>query len=221
MQGAVGLGFALVAAPVVTLLDPSLMPGAMIWLGTAYPALMLATEWRAADWHGLGWALVGRVPGTVIGVLVVSLVSARLLGALVGVMVVMAVVLTGLVVRLPTRPWVFVGAGVVSGVTGTATSIDGPPLALVYQHVTGPQLRATMAAYFLAGGMLSLAGLGLGGQLSSDQALTALALTPFLVAGLLLAGPVRRHVDAGRTRVAVLVICSVSAVALLLRALAG
>lgn len=221
MQGAVGLGFALVAAPVVTLLDSSLMPGAMIWLGTAYPALMLATEWRSTDWHGLGWALVGRVPGTAIGVLVVSLVSARLLGALVGVMVVMAVVLTGLVVRLPTRPWVFVGAGVVSGVTGTATSIDGPPLALVYQHVTGPQLRATMAAYFLAGGVLSLAGLGLGGQLNSDQALTALALTPSLVAGLLLAGPVRRHVDAGRTRVAVLVICSVSAVVLLLRALAG
>lgn len=221
VQGSVGLGLGLVAAPVVTLADPRLMPGLMIWLGTVLSFVMLAREWRDTDWRGLAWAFAGRLPGTVLGVAVVAVVSARVLGALVGVMVLTAVVLTWLVVRLPMSRPVLAGAGMVSGVTGTATSIGGPPLALVYQHVSGPRLRATMATYFLGGGVLSLVALGLGGQLRTAQALTALALTPFLLAGLAFSGPVRRHVDAGRTRAAVLAVCSVSAAALLVRSVLG
>jgi uncharacterized membrane protein YfcA len=217
----VGLGLGLVAAPVVTLVEPGLMPGVMIWLASAYPLLTLATEWRHTDWRGLRWALAGRVPGTALGVAVVAVVSTRLLGVLVGVMVLVAVLLTWLVVRLPERPAVLAGAGVVSGVTGTATSIGGPPLALVYQHVTGARLRATMAVYFVGGGVLSLTGLAVGGQLDAGQAMTAIALAPFLVAGFLLAGPVRRHVDAGRTRAAVLVVCAASALVLLVRSAVG
>lgn len=221
VQGSVGLGLGLVAAPVVTLVDPGLMPGVMIWLGTVLSLVMLTREWRHADWRGLAWAFAGRLPGTVVGVAVVAVASARLLGVLVGVMVLTAVLLTWLVVRLPMRPTVLAGAGVLSGVTGTATSIGGPPLALVYQHVSGARLRATMATYFLGGGLLSLLALGVGGQLRETQAVTALALTPFLLAGLAVAGPVRRHVDAGRTRAAVLAVCSMSALALLVRSVTG
>lgn len=221
VQGSVGLGLGLVAAPVVTLAAPSLMPGVMIWLASVLPVLTLAQEWRATDWRGLGWAMAGRLPGTVLGVAVVAVVSTRALGVLVGVMVLVAVVLTGLVVRLPMRPGVLMAAGVVSGVTGTATSIGGPPLALVYQHVAGARLRATMGGYFAAGGVASLVGLGAGGQLSTDQAVTALALAPFLGVGFALSGPVRRHVDAGLTRRAVLAVCAAAAVALLARSAAG
>lgn len=221
VQGTVGLGLGLVAAPVVTLVEPTLMPGLMIWLASVLPMLTLAREWRESDWGGLRWAFAGRVPGTALGVAVVAVASTWLLGVLVGVMVLVAVLLTWRVVRLPMRPAVLVGAGVVSGVTGTATSIGGPPLALVYQHVSGARLRATMAVYFLGGGLLSLAGLALGGQLRAQQALTALALAPFLLVGFALAEPVRRHVDAGRTRAAVLVVSAVSALALIGRSLLG
>ncbi len=221
VQGAVGLGLGLVSAPVVALLAPALMPGVLVWLGTLLPLLSLVKDWRSADWRGLRWAFAGRVPGTALGVVVVSMVSARLLGVLVGAMVLVAVALTALVVRLPMRPAVLAGAGVVSGLTGTATSIGGPPLALVYQHVTGPRLRGTLAAYFVGGGVLSLGGLALAGELDAAQGVAALLLTPFLLVGFLLGGPVRRHVDAGRTRAAVLVICASSALVLLLRSLAG
>lgn len=221
VQGSVGLGFGLVAAPVVTLADPSLMPGLMIWLATVLPTLTLLRERRHARWRGLGWAFAGRVPGTVLGVVVVAVVSAQVLGVLVGAVVLAAVFLTALVVRLPDRPPVLLGAGLVSGTAGTAVSIDGPPLALVYQHVTGPQLRATMSAYFLGGAALSLAGLGLGGQLRAGQFLTAAAMVPFLLVGFALSGPTRRHVDAGRTRFAVLVVCTLSALVLVARSVVG
>jgi uncharacterized membrane protein YfcA len=221
VQGSVGLGLGLVAAPVATLVDPALMPGVMLWLAAGYPVLTLAREGRASDWRGLGWAFAGRLPGTVLGVAVVSAVSARLLSLLVGLIVLVAVVLTWQVVALPMRWDVLIGAGVVSGVMGTATSIGGPPLALVYQHVTGPRLRATMATYFFGGALLSLLGLAVVGELDAGDGLWALGLAPFLVLGFLLADTVRRHVDAGRTRAAVLAVCATSAVALVVRSVFG
>jgi uncharacterized membrane protein YfcA len=219
VQGAVGLGLGLVAAPVATMVEPALMPGVMLWLAAAYPVLTIVQEGGASDWRGLGWAFVGRVPGTALGVAVVSVVSARLLSLLVGVMVLVAVLLTWRVVTLPMRRDVLVGAGLVSGVTGTATSIGGPPLALVYQHESGSRLRATMATYFLVGALLSLAGLAAVGEADATDAGYALGLAPFLLLGFLLAGLVRRHVDAGRTRAAVLVVCAASALALVARTL--
>lgn len=221
VQGAVGLGLGLVAAPVCALVDPDLMPGVMLWLAAAYPVLTLLREGRASDWGGLGWAFAGRIPGTVLGVAIVSAVSARLLGLLVGVIVLVAVFLTWRVVTVPMRRDVLVGAGVVSGVTGTATSIGGPPLALVYQHETGARLRATLATYFLGGALLSLGGLALVGDLTVRDGLWALALVPFLVVGFVLSDLVRRHVDAGRTRHAVLVVCAASALALVARSSLG
>ena len=62
VQGGVGLGLGLIAAPVVTLLDPALMPGSMLVAGAALPVLILAREARHTDWPGVSWALAGRIP---------------------------------------------------------------------------------------------------------------------------------------------------------------
>jgi uncharacterized membrane protein YfcA len=221
VQGSVGIGFALVAAPVVTLVDTDLMPGLMIILGFLLPVLTFAREWRHTRWSGLGWALGGRLPGTVIGVLVVAAVADQVLAVVVGLVVLGAVALTWFAVSVPDTPATLAGAGLVSGVTGTAVSIDGPPVAIVLQHLAGPELRATMSAYFVGGGVLSVVGLAIGGELTGSQAVTAVALVPAVLVGFALSGPLRRHVDAGRTRLAVLVVCAVSALALLGRAVVG
>ena len=41
VQGLVGLGLGLVAAPVVTLLEPSLMPDLLLWLALLLPLVTL------------------------------------------------------------------------------------------------------------------------------------------------------------------------------------
>jgi uncharacterized membrane protein YfcA len=221
VQGAVGIGFALVAAPAVTLVDTGLMPGLMILLGFLLPLLTFVREAGHARWGGLGWALGGRVPGTVLGVFVVATVDDQALAVVVGVVVLAAVAFTWYVVELPDTPATVASAGLVSGVTGTAVSIDGPPVAIVLQHLSGPELRATMSAYFVAGGVLSVAGLAVAGEIRAAQATTAAALLPAVLVGFALSGPLRRHVDAGRTRAAVLVVCAGSALALLGRAVVG
>ncbi len=221
VQGAVGLGIGLIAAPVAALTTPSLLPGLLILLAAVFPLSTLAHEWRHADWHGLVWAVPARVPGTVLGVLVVSAVSEQVLGLLVGLVVLAAVAVTARSTRVAISPWTLSVAGVTSGVTGTATSIGGPPIALLYQQSAGPRLRATLAVYFTIGASMSLVGLGLGGQLTGEELRAAVLLLPVLALGAAVAAPLRRHLDVGRTQAAVLAVCSASAVLLLGRALLG
>ncbi|PZF84495.1 sulfite exporter TauE/SafE family protein [Jiangella anatolica] len=221
VQGAIGLGLGLLAAPVATLLAPELMPGTMLWLSMLLPVFSLAREWAHVDWWGLRWAFLGRVPATVLGAWIVSVSSPRLLSVLVGLVILIAVVLTVRTVRLPMRAGVLVGAGAVSGISGTATSIGGPPLALVYQGELGPRVRATLAMYFLIGAGFSLLALAVVGELTMEQTTAALWLAPVLVVGFAAASGLRRFVDGGRLRYAVMVVCALSAVTLIVRALAG
>jgi uncharacterized protein len=221
VQGSVGLGLGLVAAPVTALIEPSLMPGLMLWLAASLPTVTLLHDRRDVDWRGLAWALAARVPGTALGVIVVASLTDRTLGVVVGTMVLIAVGLTVWTIRVPINRRTLVTAGCVSGVTGTATSIGGPPMALLYQHRPGRQVRSTLAVYFLVGASLSLVGLGIGGALHLRDLEVALALAPFLLVGFAVAGPVRARLDIGHTRVAVLAVCAASALALLVRSAVG
>lgn len=221
VQGLVGLGLGLVAAPVTTLLAPALMPDLLLWLAMLFPAATLAREHQDVDWHGLGWSMPARVVGTAAGAWLLALVSVRSLGIGVSLMVLVSVALTVRAVRVPVTPSTLTAAGFVSGVTGTATSIGGPPMAILLQHRPPRQLRTTLAVYFLVGAALSLAGLALTGQLETAPLVLAVLLAPALLVGLGIAHVLHGRLPDHRVRVAVLTVCGSSAVVLLLRSLAG
>lgn len=221
VQGLVGLGLGLVSAPVVTLLDPALMPQLLIWLAATLPLLTLTRERADIDWRGLAWVLPARIPGTAVGVALLAVFSTRALGIGVGVMVLAAVLLTVRAVRLPVNRISLVVAGLVSGITGTATSIGGPPVALLLQHRPPRQVRTTLAVFFVAGASLSLAGFALAGELRLEVALLALVLSPCLVVGTLLAIRLRGRLHERALRPAVLAVCAASALVLLGRSLLG
>lgn len=219
VQGGVGLGLGIVAAPVVTLLDPALMPGSMLMAGAALPALMLAGEAGYADWSGVSWALAGRLAGTAAGIWVLVEIPAQALGILVGTVVLAMIALTTLGAGLPRNRWTLLAAGVLSGTTGTATSIGGPPVALLYQREQGPQVRASLALFLCVGNCLALAALALVGHLPGRAVGAGLIFIACAAAGLAVATRFRRFVDAGRIRVAVLLIAAASAVILIARGL--
>src|SRR5680860_1229849 len=189
VQGLVGLGLGLVSAPVVTLLDPSLMPELMLVLAAVLPCFTLIRSHDDIDWQGLAWVLSARVPGTAVGV--------------------------------PVRPTTLAVAGLVSGAAGTATSIGGPPVALLYQHRSPGQIRSTLAVLFTVGAVMSLIGIWLGGHFEVRLLLLALALTPSLALGAWAGDRLRGVFPDDRIRYAVLAVCAASAVALLLRSLLG
>ncbi|MBG0830823.1 sulfite exporter TauE/SafE family protein [Planomonospora sp. ID67723] len=221
VQGAVGFGLGLVAAPVITMLVPSVMPGAIQVVNVILPLFTLLAEWRRVDWRGLGAALLGRLPGTFLGGMVVLYVSTRALGVLVGVMVLAAVALTARAAAVPRNPATLVGAGFVSGITGTATGIGGPPMALVYQDAKGPQIRATLAMFFFLSAAQSLAVLAFLDRLPARAVTFGATLIPCLIAGFLVSGPLRRYLDGGRVRAGILVVAALSALVLITRSTVG
>jgi uncharacterized membrane protein YfcA len=219
VQAVVGLGIGLVAAPVITLLEPQLMPGVLISLALVLPCMTLVHDHHDIDWHGLNWSLPARVLGTVAGVWVVAHFTGDQLGLFIGTMVLLAVAVTWHAVTVPITRGTLGAAGFIGGVTGTATSIGGPPFALLYQHRPPTQVRPTMAVYFLVGAALSLVGLLASGNLTRHEVAVAGLLLPALVLGVLAGVPLRRVLPPDRVRSAVLVVSALSAVVLVLRSL--
>lgn len=219
VQGAVGYGMALVAAPLLALFDPALVPVPLILLTTVHAVLAVVRDGRHADWPGVGWAMLGRLPGTALGVLAVVALSQRVFGLLVGLCVLACVVLSLITWRPSPRPRSLILAGIASGAGGTAASIGGPPIALLYQHEAGPRVRGTLSAYFVLGSVTSIAALAAAGQVTGEQVASTALLAPFLLVGFALSGPARRVLDDGWTRRAVLAVAAVSALLLIGRAL--
>jgi uncharacterized membrane protein YfcA len=220
LQSGVGLGLGLVGAPAVAFADPTLMPGTLVVLAMVLPVLTLATEWRHVHWRGLAWGLPARVPGAVAGAWLVGVLAPEALGAVVGVTVLGAVAATLWAGRPALTPASLMTAGAVSGLTGTATSIGGPPIALLYQHEDAARVRATLGGFFLFGAVISLGTLAWAGELDGTQVRAGLALAPLVPAGFLTGRPLRRLLNGRGPRAALLGVVACSGVSLIVRALA-
>jgi len=215
VQGTIGFGLALTSAPLLALIDPAFVPGPLLVASAPLAVAALLREREHADVRGVAAAFVGRVPGTVVGALAVVALPVLVLHVAIGLMVLLAVAVSLWAPSFHPTTGVLVSAGVVSGVTGTVAAIGGPPIALVYQHASGPRMRATMALYFTLGTVLSITALWLAGAFGRHELVLSAVLVPGTVIGFIASGPARRLVDGGRLRGLVLVAATLSALVLL------
>ncbi|WP_420637827.1 sulfite exporter TauE/SafE family protein [Candidatus Poriferisocius sp.] len=217
LQGSLGFGLGLVAAPVLVLLDTRLVPGPLLCMGVPLTFLIAWRGRRELDFSGIRWAIVGRVPGSMLGSVAVVVLAERWLAGLFAIAVLAAVGLSVVgLSALPTRRNLVV-AGVVSGAMGTATSVGGPPVALLYQRSTGPELRASLAAFMVFGASFSLLALIVVGEFDWTDLGLASLLVPGILAGFGLSRWTSEILDSGYTRPAVLLFATASAVSILLR----
>ena len=219
VQAVIGLGIGLLLAPAVALATPELMPELPLWVALFMAVASMFGERQHVDWPALGWAVPARIPGTAVGVWLVVEFSADALGVAVGLVVLAGVVLSLRSVDLTVSRSRLVVAGVISGITGTATSIGGPPLALLFQQREPSMVRATLAVYFAVGAALSLAGLAIAGSLAWAPLWAALLMLPFVGLGIGAGMALRGRVSQQRFRAGVLGVCALSAVLLLVRSL--
>lgn len=219
VQGAVGFGLSLVAAPLVTLIDPALVPGPLLLAALVLPLLTARRDRRWIDLRGVRWALVGRVPGSILGALLLTALPPRSVALTVGLVVLAGVAMTASGVRLRPRAGTLLVAGVLSGFMGTTAAIGGPPVALIYQHAEGPRLRGTLAGYFVVAAAISIVVLAAAGRFGVRDAVVGLALLPGVALGYAASGAVARRLDRGRTRHAVLVVSTIAALVLVVRTL--
>jgi uncharacterized membrane protein YfcA len=201
------------------LLDARYVPGPLLAVSILLTFLTLWREHRHVDLGGMGPVLIGRLPGTLIGLGLLVALPAREMSLTFGVMLLVAVAMTASRLRFEPTPRALAGAGLLSGIMSMTTSAGGPPLALVYQSSAGATLRATLSGHFLVGAAISLVALRGGGRLGESEVLLAALLAPGLVVGFLVSSRIRHHLDAGHTRVAVLLVSAAAGAAVILRVL--
>ena len=215
VQGSVGFGHNLVAAPVFALVDERLVPGPAIASAGVLVLLTVVRDRSGLHLGEVGTALIGRVPGTILAAVAVAVLAADHLAMAFAVLVLLAVGITASGVRVrPTRA-TLVGAGALSGFMGTATSIGGPPMAMLYAGEEGRRLRGTLAGFFLTGIAMSLVALAVTGSFGLEELRLSLVPVPGIVVGFALSSWGARRLDAGRTRPAVLAVAALSAISVL------
>jgi len=219
LQGSIGFGSALVAAPLLILIDPSLVPGPLLFCALVLTILMAYRERQAMDVSGLKWGILGYLPGTFVALVVLTNVPQKEMTLVLGTLVLLAVALSVSGLHISPTMWTLLSAGALSGFMGTAASIGGPPIALLYQNAPGARLRSTLSGYCALGTTLSLLALAAVGRFGRHEFWSALALLPGVLIGFVLSTRTRQLFDRGYTRAAVLTISAVSGACVILRAL--
>jgi uncharacterized membrane protein YfcA len=113
-------------------------------------------------------------------------------------------------------------AGVISGALGGSTSMSGPPIViyLLGRHREVETFRATILAYFLAAGIITVTAFAVLGRFTEDVLIVAVASIPAMAAGMLSGMWLRRRLDSERFRTLVLGVLIVSSIGVLISALA-
>lgn len=219
VQGASGMGFALMVAPVLTLLAPDLLPVCVLILMLPLNAYVAWRERHALDKRGAAWISAGRLVGTFGGLAVLALLSAQALAIFVGASTIAAAVVTWFIPAFAPGVMAFIVAGLITGVTETSTGIGGPPMALTLQHRPPAEMRATMALCFLVGEVISLVFLLFMGKVQMLHLTAAVQLLPALAVGAVASRFVHTRINAKLMRYFVQAFAIVSGLVLLVKAL--
>lgn len=222
VQGTIGFGFAILSVPVMALVDPRLAPVPQLLLAAPLTFSMWWRERGDTDWRGIGWVLLGRLPGAGLGILALKLASPQTLQLLVAGCVLAGVAALGSGRELPRTPITQLIAGTLSATFAVISSIGGPPLALLYRDAHAAALRASLATIFSIGVVVTIMARLLAGAILLRDLQLALWLLPALALGLALSRLlIRRLGPKASLRRPVLAVSALAGVGVVLRVLLG
>jgi uncharacterized membrane protein YfcA len=221
VQGVLGFGLAVVAAPTLMLYNSKsvFVPGPML-LAAMLLTLLIALGDRgsvAKDEVAIG--AVGRVVGMLPAAYALSVMSQSQYNVLFAGLILFGVLLSASGWHLQPTPKTLFAASILSAFAGTISSVGGPPLALVYQHQKGPHIRGTMSTIFTLGTVISLIGLWWVDRFGRAQVVAGLLLMPAVVAGFAASRYMTHWIDGKWTRPAILAVSVLSAVVIVVKVL--
>lgn len=215
VQASVGIGFAMIAVPLLALIDLTYAPGPSLFVMLFLSAAMALTAWRDVDKRGLTALIPGLLAGTIAGTFFLGLLPPSVFGMVFGGLVLAALVI-GQIGFVPQQSGLVFGTGgFVAGLMGTIAGIHGAPLTVIYQRTRPATARATIALIFIIGSTLSLLSLHANDLFGKPEMLAGLALLPGLVIGFLLAGVSRDLLSDRAARVMMVTLAGASSLILI------
>lgn len=215
VQANVGVGFAMIAVPVLLVVDPSLAPVPVLFAMVVLSLAMLVRERGALDRSDLRTLAPGLFIGTVLAAAAMPYLPHNT-DAILGVLILGAVVWSLLGVPPRSGRAATLLAGAAAGAMGTASGVHGPALALAYRHHPPAQARATIAAVFVLASSIAIVARVWTGTTQLFDLVIGTALLPGTLGGLAATFMLPRP-SAALARRAMLGIAAVSAVVLIAR----
>lgn len=217
VQGSVGFGQNLLAAPLLLQIDESLVPGSIVVAAATTNLMLFLRERGEVDYELAVPAIIGRVPGAIVGAIVVASASTNTLSLIVACSVFGVVALSALG-GAPKKNRALLGsAGLLSGFTGTTSSIGGPFVALAMSGAPGPTLRSSMGIYFASGSVMTISLLIWSGVIDREVAINGLIMIPAALLGFYSSRWFVPILDRGYTRPAIMTLSTIAAILLLVR----
>lgn len=219
VQGSVGFGAGVVAAPILLLIHPIFVPGVIIGVGFPLTVMVALRERKHIDKRGATILVLARALGTLPAGYVVGLLASSAYDLIFAGCVLAMVALSAAGVRVRPTTGNLLATGVFSGFSVTVSSIGGPPLAMLYQNEPAARVRSTLAVVFAAGTFISLAVLAHFGKFTWDHLVVSVLLLPGVVSGYLLSNRLTPVINAARLKASVLVMSASAALVVLARLL--
>lgn len=221
VQGSVGFGLAIVAAPILLLVAPQFVPCSLMFAATVLTFMLFWRERHAVVGREVWISSVSRLATTLPTAYVISVVDQRMFSILFGcaVLMVVGVSFAGIVAPFTARNLAI--ASGVSGISNTISAIGGPPMALIYQNQKGDHLRGTLSAIFAVGAIISMVCLAYVGEFTVNDVTLGVLLLPGVLLGFWISRYTKDLLNQQTTRPAVLGIAGLSALVILIRALAS
>lgn len=217
-QRATGGAFGMVVAPLVALVAPAFMPAGVLLVSLVVTLLCTPLPLGTIVWRELWPMVFGRGAGAMVAAALVALApDPGAVAVLVALAVLLGVGLSLSGLRIAMRPGTLAGAGALSGLTGTLTSVGAPPVLLLYQDVPAQRARPTLNAFFALGVALSLLALLLRGRIGPQDTGFALSMAPAAALGFALARAAMALLRGRSTRPAILGLATAASLLILWR----
>jgi len=221
VQAFSGVGAGFIIVPLLALIDVRLVPAPVVLGSIALSSLMAWREREAIHLRFIPAMLAGILPGAVVGAYVLSKVPMQRLSLMFGAMLLLAIAISLSGRRIPLTHGSALVGGVIGGAMGASSGFGAPALAILYQHESGPRIRATLALLYTGASLMILGALAAFGKFAGREAVAGTLLVPGYLLGYALAGRVTRRMDQRLARLAALGVSALAGAALLWRGILG
>jgi uncharacterized membrane protein YfcA len=217
VQSGAGFGMALVAVPLLALINTDFVPAPFILVGFLQVVIMAVQNRSGIVASQARNVLTGALAGCALAFLLLNQLQGERMGIVFGTTILAATMISCCGMKIPiVRPTLW-SAGLLCGLIGTISGVGGPPLILLYQNEPGPHVRGTLGVIFAFALLFSMVALTWSGHLGQHEAILGAILVPGLVTGTLIAPPFRRYLDRTNPRPVLLTLAAAGAIALIVR----
>jgi len=156
-QSLFGMGWGMIAAPFLALLDPSLIPSTIVFLGFFAALFPGIRYFKDIHWETFRPSISGRIFGSILaGWIAAYVVASGKIEIIVGIVLLMSILISALTVkRIAQNSYNHFFAGTASGILGTIVGVGGAPMGIIYQNENPSIVRANNNLFFTIGSLVS------------------------------------------------------------------